>query len=135
MSIMISGCTESGRSLAGTPSAIARLGTSMPPGTRALAPTSASVRTTALCRITAPDPTRVRSSIVQPSRCTRWPTTQPAPTVVGRPGATWITVPSWIDVRAPTVIGALSARSTADGHTDASAPRWTSPMSTASGCT
>ena len=46
-----------------------------------------------------------------------------------------MTVPSWIDVRAPTMIGAPSPRSTAPGHTVDSGPIRTSPISTASGWT
>jgi hypothetical protein len=61
--------------------------------------------------------------------------TQSSPTVVEWNGVQWMTVPSWIDVRAPTVIGAPSPRSTAPGHTDASGPMRTSPISTASGWT
>ncbi len=131
----MSGSTASGRILAGMPSAIARDGTSTPPDTTAPAPTSAPVRTIASCSTTAPDPTSEPSSTVQPSRWTRWPITHSAPTVVGWNGVTWSTDPSWIDVRAPMVIGAPSPRRTAPGQIDDSGPRRTSPITTASGWT
>ena len=51
-----SGFTASSRSFAGTPSAIAPLGTSMPLGTTAPAPTSAPVRTSARCNTIDPVP-------------------------------------------------------------------------------
>src|ERR671916_263524 len=121
MRIIESGSTASGRILAGTPRAIARDGTSTPPDTTAPAPTSAPLRTTASCSTTAPEPTSEPSSIVQPSRCTRWPTTHSAPTLVGWIGVTCRTDPSWIDVRAPIVIGAPSPRSTAPGQIEAAA--------------
>ena len=47
----------------------------------------------------------------------------------------WITEPSWIDVRSPTVMPPLSPRSTAQGQIEDSAPISTSPMTTASGWT
>ena len=62
-----------------------------------------------------------------------WPITQSSPTIVGRVGMQWITVPSWIDVRAPMRIPPLSPRSTAPGHTVDSAPITTWPMMIASG--
>jgi hypothetical protein len=48
---------------------------------------------------------------------------------------TCTTEPSCTDVRAPIVIGLVSPRSTAPGHTDAWAPMVTSPINTASGWT
>ena len=50
-------------------------------------------------------------------------------------GVVWITVPSWIDVRAPMTIPPGSPRSTALGQTDDSGPIVTSPITTASGWT
>ena len=41
---------------------------------------------------------------MQPSRWARWPITHSSPTVVGQKGVVWMMAPSWIDVRAPTVI-------------------------------
>ena len=73
----------------------------MRPGTTAPEPTTAPVRTTAPCSTIDPLPTRAPSSIVQPSRCTRWPITQSAPTIVGYRTVVCSTDPSWIDVRAP----------------------------------
>ncbi len=61
--------------------------------------------------------------------------TQSSPTIVGSSGVVCTTVPSWIDVRAPMAIRPSSPRSTALGHTDASGPIVTSPITTASGCT
>ncbi len=84
---------------------------------------------------TAPDPTRLPSSIVQPSRWALWPITQSAPTDVCQIGVVCTTVPSWMEVRAPDEMAPSSARSTALGHTEASAPSVTAPMITASGCT
>ena len=54
---------------------------------------------------------------------------------VGVIGVVWTTVPSWIDVRAPMTMPPGSPRSTALGHTDASGPSSTSPITTASGWT
>ena len=45
----------------------------------------------------------------------------------------WMTAPSCTDVRAPTMIGPLSARITAPGQTLEPGPMRTSPISTASG--
>lgn len=73
--------------------------------------------------------------MVQPSMCTLCPTTHSFPITVGHSTVVWLTVPSWIEVRAPTTILPKSARSTAPGHTEASPPRTTAPMSTASGWT
>lgn len=73
--------------------------------------------------------------MVQPSRWTRWPITHSAPTRVGWRGVTCSTEPSWIELRPPMVMAVPSPRSTAPGHTDASGPSVTLPMSTASGCT
>ena len=127
--------TESGRTLAGTPSAVAPDGTSVPGVTTAPAATSAPVRTSTRCRSTDPEPIRQPSSTVQPSRWALCPTTQSAPMVVGSSSVQCTTVPSWIEVRAPTVMGAPSPRSTAVGQTDASAPMVTAPITTASGWT
>ena len=41
---------------------------------------------------------------VQPSRWARWPTTQPSPMTVGKPGPACMTVPSWMEEPAPTVM-------------------------------
>ena len=54
---------------------------------------------------------------------------------IGHSRVQWITVPSWIEVRAPISIQPWSPRSTAHGHTDASGPMRTRPMTTASGWT
>jgi len=71
--------------------------------------------------------------MMQPSRWARWPTTHSSPTVVCCMGVVWITQPSWIEVRAPMMIGASSARSTAPGQIELSAPMVTEPITTASG--
>ena len=119
----------------GTPSAIARAGTSVPGDTTAPAATSAPLRTTTPCSSTEPEPMRQSSSTVQPSRCARWPTTQPDPMSVGRVAVQCTTVPSWIEVRSPTRISPWSPRRTAVGHTVDPAPSVTRPITTASGCT
>ena len=71
-------------------------------GTMALAPTIASAPTITSCSTTEPLPTRARSSIVQPSRCTLWPIVQLLPIVVGWFHVVWTIVPSCTDVRSPT---------------------------------
>ena len=43
-------------------------------------------------------------SIVQHSMCTRCPMTQSSPIAVANSRVAWITLPSWIDVREPTVM-------------------------------
>ena len=53
---------------------------------------------------TEPDAIRQLSPIVAPSMWALCPTTQPAPITVGSTGVQWITVPSWMFVRAPTLI-------------------------------
>ena len=60
--------TASGLIRAGTPIATAPLGTSVPGETSAWAATMPPARTTARCSTTEPDPTRLSSSIVHPSR-------------------------------------------------------------------
>src|SRR5271169_4199794 len=92
------------RILAGTPSASAPGGTTTWFGTTALAPTVAPLPMTAQWRTTLPDPANDSSSRVQPSKWVRCPTTQPSPMTVGNPGPACTTVPSWTEVRAPTVI-------------------------------
>ena len=59
--------------------------------------------------------------------------THSSPIRVGVTGVVCTTVPSWIEVRAPTTIPPGSPRRTADGHTDDSGPMVTSPITTASG--
>ena len=81
----------------------------MPPGTTAPAPTSAPVRTIARCSTIEPVPTSAPSSIVQPSRCARWPIVQSSPTTVSSSRVQWITAPSCTDVRAPIDDAALVA--------------------------
>ena len=110
-------------------------GTLNPSGTSAPAPTSAPSPTTARLRVTDPDPIMHRSPTTQPSRWVLWPTTHSVPMTVGQSCVVWTTVPSWIEVRAPTSMLPWSPRSTAHGQTDASAPRRTFPMITASGWT
>ena len=61
--------------------------------------------------------------------------THSSPTWVGVAGVVWITVPSWIDVRAPMTIPPGSPRSTAVGQIDDSGPIVTAPITTASGWT
>ena len=61
--------------------------------------------------------------------------THPVPTMVGKLGPAWITVPSWTDERSPIPMWPKSPRSTAPGHTVASEPIVTSPITTASGWT
>ena len=61
------------------------------------------------------------------------PITHLSPTMVGKPGPQWMTVPSWTEVCAPIVIVPWSPRSTAPGQIEASAPMVTLPMMTASG--
>ena len=68
-------------------------------------------------RTTAPEPTRTRSSRWQPSRCARWPITQSDPILVRFMDWVWMTVPSWMEVRSPMVIGPLSARMMTPGRT------------------
>ena len=59
--------------------------------------------------------------------------THSAPMRVGWIGVVCTTVPSCTEVRAPTTMPPGSPRSTAHGHTEASAPIVTSPITTASG--
>jgi carbonic anhydrase/acetyltransferase-like protein (isoleucine patch superfamily) len=54
---------------------------------------------------------------------------------VGQRAVVCTTVPSWIEVLAPTVIVPWSPRSTAQGQTDACGPIVTRPITTASGAT
>ncbi len=128
-----SGFTASSFSFAGTPTAIAPRGTTMPPRTTAPAATNPPDCTTAACNTIEPVPTSAPSSIVQPSRCTRWPIVQSAPTVVSSSRVQCSTEPSCTDVRAPTTIRLWSPRSTACGHTVTPAAMTTLPMIVASG--
>ena len=74
-----SGLTAPSLMRAGTPSAMAPAGTSVPGGTTAPAPTREPERQTTPSRTTAPEPTSTRSSRRQPSRCARCPITQSSP--------------------------------------------------------
>ena len=113
-----------------------RDGTSVSLGTSARAPTSAPLRTTTRCSTTEPEPdeaVRPRSCTPRGGRCAR--RRSRSPITVGRSAVQCTTVPSWIEVRAPTLIVPWSPRSTAVGQTVDSGPMRTSPMTTASGCT
>ena len=81
--------------------------------TKAPAAMMQSRPTTAPLRTMAPMPTRVLSPMVQPWRMAAWPTVQSRPTLVGKPGSAWRTQLSWILLPGPTVMGSVSARSTA----------------------
>ena len=120
---------------AGTPATRAPGGTSNPSGTRHAAATIAPAPTVTRFSVTEPEPIRQPSCTTQPSRCALCPTTQSAPISVGHSCVQCTTVPSCTDVRAPTSIRPWSPRSTAHGHTDASGPILTWPMTTASGWT
>ena len=85
----------------------------MPLGTTAFEPTSAWDCTTAPWSTTEPFPTNAWSSMTQPSRWTMWPMNQTSPTCVGNSRVVWMTEPSWIEVRAPIVMGASSLGSPA----------------------
>ena len=114
---------------------MALAGTTSPPGTVALAPTRALGPIRASCSTTEAVPMSDRSWTTQPSRWARWPMVQSSPTMVGCLGVQWITAPSWTLLRAPMRIRPSSPRSTAWGHTEASGPSSTAPITTASGWT
>src|SRR5215469_7365101 len=118
---------------AGTPATSEDAGAVKPSGTRAAAATIDPAPITARFSTTDPEPIRHPSSTVHPSRCALCPTTQLAPMTVGCCAVQCTIVPSWTDVRAPTVIVPWSPRSTAPGHTDACEPSVTRPITTASG--
>ena len=118
---------------AGVPTASAPDGTSMSESTTALAATIAPEWITDRCRTIDALPIITSSSIVQPSRWMRWPSTHPLPTTVGQNGVVCSTALSCTLVRSPIRISPPSPRSTAPGHTDDWAPMVTAPMITASG--
>src|SRR6185437_7470671 len=121
--------------LAGTPASSEPGGTSKPSETTAPAATIEPLPITTRFSVTEPEPIRQPSSTTQPSRCALWPTTQSSPMIVGWLAVQCTIVPSCTEVRAPTVMYPWSPRSTAPGHTDASGPMVTRPITTASGAT
>jgi hypothetical protein len=84
--------------------ASAPAGTVMSSRTSAAAATTAPAPTRARLRTRDPEPIRQPSSTTHPSRCARCPTTQSAPITVGYSSVVCTIVPSWTDVRSPTLI-------------------------------
>jgi len=94
----------------------------------------APLSTTARSMTQAFMPTKLRSASVQAWISAIWPMVTSSPIWVGPSAeATWITVPSWMLVRAPMRIGCMSPRMTQPNQTLEPGPISTSPITTAPG--
>src|SRR5207253_1649016 len=118
---------------AGTPTTREPGGTRASSGTTAPAATTLPVPMWTPLRSTLPMPIRQSSSTVHPCRMARCPTPTRAPIRAGSRSSTCTIVPSWRLVFSPTMIAAMSPRSTAPYHTLACALSVTSPSTTAPG--
>ena len=118
---------------AGLPTIRLPAGNCLPSVTSAPAPTMHPSPITAWLRTIAPIPISVALPTVQPCRMAWWPIVQSSPIVSGAPGSECSIAPSCTLLRAPIVIGVLSARITAPNQTLASSPRITSAIRSALG--
>src|SRR5213076_2332087 len=104
---------------AGTPTTREPGGTRASSGTTAPAATTLPVPMWTPLRSTLPMPIRQSSSTVHPCRMARCPTPTRAPIRAGSRSSTCTIVPSWRLVFSPTMIAAMSPRTTAPGAMNA----------------